>query len=90
MKRMLAAMIVLALCATAHAELTLAKYNRIKNGMSFSSVKAILGSPQKQNMSFEYPGNKEEVYQWEESGHRTVIIGLLNDKVISHMQLGLE
>ena len=71
--------------------LTLAKFQRIQVGMSFSSVKSILGSPSKQLLSFEYPGNKEESYQWDTADERGMIgIGFVNDKVTTKIQVGLK
>lgn len=91
MKRILAVMVVLSLCATAHAELTLAKYNRIRKGMTYSQATAILGSPSKQASDFQIGENRSTVYQWNgKDENSAVILGFYNDRVETVMQIGLE
>jgi hypothetical protein len=79
------------LAASAFGEITLAQFNRVKNGMSFSQVKSILGPPTVEFMRVEYGDHSEVVYQWEtRDGTGTAGVGLMNDKVTAKTQFGLK
>lgn len=91
MKKLIVILAVAMMAADGFAQATLAKYNRVKEGMTFSSVKAILGSPSREIMSFEYEGHSEAAYQWDGAEEfSSANIGFVNGKVTAKSQIFLK
>lgn len=81
----------LALAAPCCGQATLAKFNRVKDGMTFAQVKEILGSPDKEIVRVEYEGHSESAYQWDgPGGNGVACIGFVNGKVSGRSQALLE
>ncbi len=73
--------------------LTYEKYDRIKAGMSYSTVVEIIGAHGKETQRTEMYNITNATYQWKEDlqphGYRLIIVMFRNDKVVSKSQSGL-
>ena len=91
MKRMILVLVVVFLSSQCFGQATLAKFNRIKNGMTFSEVKAIMGTPDKELIKIEYGNYEESSYQWDGPNERGMAaVGFQNGKVTMKSQVFLE
>ena len=91
MKRTIIAAAVLVFSTVCFGQATLEKFNRVKDGMSFSQVKAILGTPTREIVRVEYEGHSEAAYQWDgQGGNGVACVGFVNDKVTGRSQALLE
>lgn len=70
--------------------LTVEKFDRLKNGMSYAEVKAIIGQEGTQNSSSESGRYKIESYKWEGADYARIYATFRNDKLISKSQSKLE
>lgn len=77
--------------------ITMEKYSRIQNGMSYNEVKQILGEPgveQSRNKMEGVPGVMESIetvmYAWQNPGGSNMNAMFQNDKLIQKAQFGLE
>jgi len=75
---------------TPSTEITLAKYNRLTDGMSYSQVVAILGKNGVQIGSNNIAGFKTVMYQWDDGYLGNMNVTLQNDKLVSKAQFGLK
>jgi hypothetical protein len=70
---------------------TLANFNRIREGMSYQEVVSILGSPGELTASSDVAGIKTVMYQWEgESFGANMNAMFQNGKLVTKAQFGLE
>ncbi|MBS1797280.1 MAG: DUF3862 domain-containing protein [Acidobacteria bacterium] len=73
------------------AELTMDKYNQIKNGMSYKDVVAIIGSEGTETMSSGEGKYKVTSYQWKGGGDFEYIYAVfMGDKLSSKTQANLK
>jgi outer membrane protein assembly factor BamE (lipoprotein component of BamABCDE complex) len=71
-------------------QLTIDKYNQLKNKMTRSEVERILGGPGTEFSSSTGGGVTYSVYKWEGDDYKMIIITFENDKVFSKSQTGLK
>jgi len=77
--------------AATTAGVTMASYNRIKNGMTYSQVVQILGKEGTELSSNEIAGIRTIMYQWEGDGWGSNMnVMFQNGKVIQKAQFGLK
>lgn len=70
---------------------TLANYNKLQDGMSYSQVTGILGKQGTEVSSNNIMGTKTVMYQWEGDGWASNMNAMFqNGKLISKSQLGLK
>ena len=67
---------------------TLANFNKLRNGMTLAEIKKTIGSEGKAISESETPGYKTAMYQWK-SGAANISCMFQNDKMISKTQFGL-
>lgn len=72
-----------------NAKVTLKKYNKINNGMTYNKVKGILGEGQLESQS-KIDGSKTEEYEWVNSDYTNIEITFLNNKVVTKSQRDLK
>ncbi len=70
------------------AGVTLANFNKLRNGMTLEEIKKTIGSEGKVISESETPGYKTAMYQWK-SGAANISCMFQNDKMISKTQFGL-
>jgi uncharacterized membrane protein len=70
--------------------LTMEKYNKIKNGMSYKEVKDIVGKEGNETMSSGNGKYKVTSYQWKGENYSFLSVVLMGDKVTSKTQANLE
>ena len=70
--------------------LTLDKYNRIKNGMSYKEVVDIIGSEGTETLSSGDGKYKVESYKWEGGDFQFIYVTLMGGKVSSKTQANLK
>jgi hypothetical protein len=71
--------------------ITMDKFERLQDGMSYSEVKAILGQPGEQLSSSSLGGSTTVMYQWRaEEGFGNMNAMFQDDKMISKSQYGLK
>lgn len=71
------------------AKVTMDKYNKINNGMSYDQVKQILGEGQLMSQT-ELLGTKSEIYTWINSNGSNMNVTLQNGNVESKVQFELK
>lgn len=69
---------------------TMANFNKLKTGMSYRQVVAILGSEGEVLSENEIAGTRTVMYQWKAGYLANMNAMFQNDKLISKTQLGLE
>ncbi len=72
------------------ADLTLAKYNQIKNGMSLDEVQEIIGSDGKEVSSSEIGRYKTVTQKWDGDNYAYIICTFQNDKLMFKSQGGIK
>jgi hypothetical protein len=72
------------------SDITMDKYNKIKNGMSYKEVKDIIGKEGTETMSSGNGKYKVTSYQWKGDGFAFISVVLMGDKVTSKVQANLE
>ncbi|MCB1023473.1 MAG: DUF3862 domain-containing protein [Acidobacteria bacterium] len=72
------------------ADITKAKYDEIKNGMSYDEVKKIIGSEGEQNSSSSSGSSTYSSYTWKGANYSRISISLKDDKVTSKRQSNLK
>jgi hypothetical protein len=72
------------------ADLTLAKYNQIKNGMSLGDVQEIVGSDGKEVSSSEIGKYKTVTQKWDGENYAYIICTFQNDKLMFKSQGGIK
>jgi hypothetical protein len=72
------------------SDITMEKYNKIKNGMSYKEVKDIIGKEGTETMSSGNGKYKVTSYQWKGDGFAFISVVLMGDKVTSKVQANLE
>jgi hypothetical protein len=72
------------------ANLTLDKFNQIKNGMTYKEVVDIMGSEGTQTLSSGEGKYKVESYKWEGDNYQFLTITFIGEKVNSKFQNGLK
>lgn len=70
--------------------LTMEKYNKIKNGMSYQEVKEIVGKEGTETTSSGTGKYKVTAYQWKGEGFAFLSVVLMGDKVTSKTQANLD
>lgn len=70
--------------------LTLEKFNRIKNGMSYSEVKDIIGSEGAQIASSGEGKYKVESYKWDGENFSYILVTFMGEKMYSKNQNGMK
>lgn len=68
---------------------TMANYERLRNGMSRSEVESILGGKGTELSSSSGAGMSFAVIQWEKEDFKSIIVTFQNDKIMSKTQVGL-
>ncbi len=68
---------------------TMANYERLRNGMSRSEVEIILGGKGTELSSSSGGGMNFAVIQWEKEDFKSIIVTFQNDKIMSKTQVGL-
>lgn len=76
--------------STGEYQLSMEKYNRIKNGSRRADVENILGGKGTEVSSSVGGGIKFSVDKWEGESFKSIIISFRNDRVISKSQVGLK
>ena len=76
--------------STKAGNLTLEKYNRIKNGMTYQEVVEILGSEGVEQMRSGSGKYEVASYKWEGENYAFISIVLMGDKVNSKTQYGMK
>jgi hypothetical protein len=76
--------------ATSNLKLTPAKYNQLKDGMSYKEVSEILGSEGVEQMSSGKGDFKVTSYKWEESDLKWATVVFMGDKLTSKVQYGIK
>jgi hypothetical protein len=72
-------------------ELTLDKYNKVKNGMSYKEVVDIMGNEGVEQMSSGEGKYKVESYKWEgDDSLKFTTISFMGGKVYTKFQMGLK
>ncbi|MCH5138205.1 DUF3862 domain-containing protein, partial [Clostridiaceae bacterium UIB06] len=71
------------------SDLTMDKYNKVQNGMSYDEIKAILGEGELTSLS-EIMGSDSSIYTWMGSGVSNMNVTFQEGKSISKSQLGLK
>ncbi len=70
---------------------TLANFNKVRTGMTYSEVSGIFGSPGELNAQSEFGGYTSEIYSWDAAkGFGSATVTFMNGKVQSKAQFGLE
>ncbi len=72
------------------SELTLAKYNKIKEGMSYKEVVEILGSEGVEQMSSGSGRYRVTSYKWDGDNYAFITVIFTGDKETSKVQYGLK
>lgn len=72
------------------ADLTLAKYNQIKNGMSLEEVQEIIGSDGSEVSSSEIGKYKTVTQKWDGESYAYIICTFQNDKLMFKSQGGIK
>ncbi len=72
------------------ADITKAKYDEIKNDMSYEEVKKIIGSEGEQNSSSSSGSSTYSSYTWKGANYSRISISLKDDKVTSKRQSNLK
>ncbi len=75
---------------TAKADLTLAKYNQVQNGMTYDEVVKIVGSEGTQTSSSNSGQNKMASYKWEGEKFARIFATFRNEKLSSKSQSNLK
>lgn len=70
--------------------LTLDKYNKLKNGMTYKEVVEIMGSEGVETMSSGEGKYKVTSYKWEGDNFQMVYVTLMGDKLTSKTQANLK
>lgn len=76
--------------STSGGGLTMEKYNKIQNGMSYQDVKDIIGREGVEQMSSGEGKYKVESYKWEGEQYQFISVVLTGGKVQSKVQAGLK
>ena len=76
--------------SSSKSNLTLEKYNQIKNGMSHQEVVEILGSEGIEQSSSGDGKYKVDSYKWEGDNYKFITVIFMGDKVNSKVQYGLK
>lgn len=91
MKKTAMAVLALALVCSASGQATLEKYHRVKTGMSYAQVRAILGSPSKELASMQLAGTSIVQYQWNgRDEYRAAVVQFVDGQVESMWHIGLD
>jgi hypothetical protein len=72
------------------SDITMEKYNKIKNGMSYKEVKDIIGKEGTETMSSGNGKYKVTSYNWKGENFAFISVVLMGDKVTSKVQANLE
>ena len=75
---------------TSGAEMTKAKYDQIKNGMSYKQVVDIIGSEGEEMSSSQIGRYKLSSYKWQGPGYTMIYASFNNDKLTSKSQANLK
>jgi ABC-type microcin C transport system permease subunit YejB len=76
--------------STTSGGLTMAKYNQIKEGMSYKEVSDILGGTGTEQMSSGTGKYKVTSYKWEEGDLKWITVIFMGDKMSSKVQYGVK
>lgn len=84
-------------CGGASKKVTMEKFNRIQDGMSYSQVSSIMGDPGELGASTTMPGIpgimeklESKIYMWKNSDGTNMNVQFQNDKVMTNAQFGLK
>jgi hypothetical protein len=72
------------------SDLTLAKYNQLKNGMSLAEAQEIIGSDGKEVSSSEIGKYKTVTQKWDGENYAYIICTFQNDKLMFKSQGGIK
>lgn len=73
-----------------NSDITQAKYNQLKNGMSYSEAVQILGSEGNEVSSSEIGKYKNATYKWDGANYAFIILTFQNDKLLFKSQSNLK
>jgi len=71
-------------------DLSLAKFNQLKDGMARSEVERILGGPGEKISSSTGGGVTFSVYKWQGPDYTSIILSFRDDKIMTKSQVGLK
>lgn len=84
-------------CGGASKKITMEKFNKIQDGMSYSQVSSIMGDPGELGASTTMPGIpgiieklESKIYMWKNSDGTNMNVQFQNDKVMTKAQFGLK
>ncbi len=75
---------------TANADLTMAKYNQLENGMTYEEAVKIIGSEGSQTSSSSIGSYKSTSYKWEGEKYARIYLIFKDDKITSKSQSNLK
>lgn len=70
--------------------LTMAKYNKIKNGMTYNQVVSIIGKKGEEITNTEFKGTKAATYKWTGEDYTFIFCNFKNDKLAFKSQANLK
>ncbi len=73
-----------------NAEISTAKYNQLKNGMSYDEAVRILGAEGSEVSSSEIGKYKNATYKWDGANYSFIILTFQNDKLLFKSQSNLK
>jgi hypothetical protein len=76
--------------ATGQYDVTRAKYDKIKTGMSSSDVEDLLGGRGREVTTTKGGGKTFRVQAWDGEDFKTIIVTFQNDKVLTKTEAGLD
>lgn len=71
-------------------DISMDKYNQIKDGTTRSEAERILGGPGTEVASTKAAGTTYATVKWEGEGYSSIILSFKDDKVYSRVQVGLK
>ena len=84
-------------CGGVSKKVTMEKFNKIQDGMSYSQVSSIMGDPGELGASTTMPGIpgimeklESKIYMWKNSDGTNMNVQFQNDKVMTKAQFGLK
>lgn len=84
-------------CGGASRKVTMEKFNKIQDGMSYSQVSSIMGDPGELGASttcleflVSWKNLESKIYMWKNSGGTNMNVQFQNDKVMTKAQFGLK
>jgi hypothetical protein len=76
-------------CGSVGAKVTLAEFNQIQSGMSYSQVESIIGEPGEKLSESDMAGFHTVMYMWRNPNGANMNAMFQNDKLINKAQINL-